>query len=33
MDREWGAAEAAQFVKKIDFKPSALAFDAAFGEE
>ncbi len=30
MDREHGAAEAAAFVKRIDFKPSALAFDAQF---
>ncbi len=28
MDREHGAAEAAQFVKKVDFKPSAIKFDA-----
>lgn len=32
MDREHGAAEAAQFVKNIDFQPSARAFDAAFAE-
>ena len=30
MDREHGAAEAAEFVRKIDFKPSAIAFDAQF---
>jgi sugar phosphate isomerase/epimerase len=30
MDREHGAAEAAAFVKKLDFKPSAIAFDAQF---
>jgi sugar phosphate isomerase/epimerase len=30
MDREHGAKEACEFVKKIDFKPSAVAFDAAF---
>ena len=30
MDREHGAAEAAAFFKKADFKPSALAFDAQF---
>jgi sugar phosphate isomerase/epimerase len=30
MDREHGAAEAAAFVKRIDFTPSAVAFDAAF---
>jgi len=32
MDREHGATEACAFVKKIDFKPSGLKFDAAFGE-
>jgi len=32
MDREAGAAEAAAFLKKIDFKPSNRAFDAAFSE-
>ena len=30
MDREHGAKEACEFVKKIDFKPSTVAFDAAF---
>ena len=30
MDREHGAREACAFVKKLDFAPSALAFDAAF---
>lgn len=30
MDREFGAAEAAAFVKSVDFTPSAVAFDAAF---
>jgi len=30
MDREHGAKEACEFVKKIDFKPSQVAFDAAF---
>ena len=30
MDREYGAKEAAAFVKKIDFPPSDVAFDAAF---
>ena len=29
MDREWGARDAAAFVRRIDFDPSALAFDAA----
>lgn len=33
MDREHGAAEACAFVKKLDFAPSARAFDAAFSEE
>jgi sugar phosphate isomerase/epimerase len=32
MDREFGAAEAAAFTKKLDFSPSARAFDAAFEE-
>jgi sugar phosphate isomerase/epimerase len=30
MDREHGAREACEFVKKVDFKPSEIAFDAAF---
>ncbi len=30
MDREHGAAEAAAFVKRLDFKPSSVAFDAHF---
>ncbi|MFT3787569.1 MAG: sugar phosphate isomerase/epimerase [Tepidisphaeraceae bacterium] len=30
MDREHGATESAAFVKKIDFKPSNIAFDAQF---
>ncbi len=33
MDREHGAAEAAGFVRRVDFKPSAVAFDAAFARE
>ncbi len=32
MDREAGAAEAAAYLKKRDFKPSGRAFDAAFSE-
>ena len=32
MDREHGATEACAFVKEVDFKPSAVAFDAAFGD-
>ena len=30
MDREHGAREAAAYVKKIDFAPSAVVFDAQF---
>jgi sugar phosphate isomerase/epimerase len=30
MDREFGAAEACAMVKRIDFKPSTIAFDAQF---
>jgi sugar phosphate isomerase/epimerase len=30
MEREFGAREALQFVKKLDFAPSGRAFDAAF---
>ena len=30
MDREHGATEAAALVKKLNFKPSAIAFDAQF---
>ena len=32
MDREAGAEEAAQYCRNVDFKPSARAFDAAFGD-
>ncbi len=32
MDREHGAREACEFVKKLDFAPSGIAFDAAFGD-
>jgi sugar phosphate isomerase/epimerase len=30
MDREWGARESIDFVRRLDFKPSDIAFDAAF---
>ena len=33
MDREFGAREAAEFVRDVDFAPSAVAFDAAFEKE
>ena len=33
MDREAGAREAAEFVKRLDFAPSKVAFDAAFARE
>lgn len=32
MDREHGARESCEYVRDIDFKPSAVAFDAAFEE-
>jgi len=32
MEREHGAQEACEFTKGVDFAPSSLAFDAAFGE-
>jgi hypothetical protein len=32
MDREHGAAEAARFVKNLDFAPSHRQFDSAFAE-
>ncbi len=30
MDRDWGAPDAVQFLKRTDFAPSAVVFDAAF---
>ena len=33
MDREHGAAEACEFVKALDFTPSAIRFDEAFEKE
>ncbi len=33
MDRDHGAKEACEFVRKVDFPPSNLAFDAAFDKE
>jgi sugar phosphate isomerase/epimerase len=33
MDRDWGAPDALQFVRRTDFPPSAVAFDAAFARE
>ncbi|MDR2641540.1 MAG: sugar phosphate isomerase/epimerase [Planctomycetaceae bacterium] len=33
MEREFGATEAAAFVKQIDFSPSNVAFDGAFDKE
>ena len=32
MDREHGAREACEFVKKLDFEPCNVAFDSAFAE-
>jgi len=33
MDRDWGAADALGFVRRRDFAPSSVAFDAAFAKE
>ena len=33
MDREHGAKEALEFVRRLDFAPSRVAFDAAFDKE
>lgn len=33
MDREEGAREACEFVKRLDFAPSKVAFDAAFSDK
>jgi hypothetical protein len=30
MDREYGAKDALAFTRRLDFTPSAVAFDAAF---
>jgi len=30
MDRDHGAKDALEFVRRLDFQPSAVAFDAAF---
>jgi sugar phosphate isomerase/epimerase len=33
MDREFGAREACEYVRSVDFTPSSIAFDAAFARE
>jgi sugar phosphate isomerase/epimerase len=33
MDREWGARDAVAFVRRTDFAPSAISFDAAFSRD
>jgi sugar phosphate isomerase/epimerase len=33
IDREWGAPDALAFVRRTDFAPSEVAFDAAFAKE
>jgi hypothetical protein len=33
MDREWGARDAAAFVRRNDFPASQSSFDVAFAEE
>jgi len=32
MDREWGATDALAYVRRTDFAPSSVAFDAAFSQ-
>jgi hypothetical protein len=33
MDREHGAKEAVEYVRRTDFEPSNVAFDAAFASK
>ena len=33
MDRDWGAPDALSFVRRTDFAPSQVSFDAAFTRE
>ena len=33
MDREWGAPDALAFVRRTDFAPSSVSFDAAFQQK
>jgi sugar phosphate isomerase/epimerase len=33
IDRDWGAPDALAFVRRTDFAPSSVAFDAAFSKE
>src|SRR3954454_4793929 len=33
MDRDWGAPDALAFVRRTDFAPSSVSFDAAFARE
>ena len=33
MDREHGAKEACEYIKRLDFKPSQMAFDSAFDKD
>ncbi len=33
MDRVHGATESAAFLRRLDFEPSTLAFDAAFSDD
>ncbi len=33
MDREWGSQDAVAFVRRTDFTPSTVAFDAAFSRD
>ncbi|MEM7345777.1 MAG: sugar phosphate isomerase/epimerase, partial [Chloroflexota bacterium] len=33
MDRDWGGPDALAFVRRTDFAPSSVAFDAAFASD
>jgi hypothetical protein len=33
MDRDWGAPEALEMIRKQDFTPSDVAFDDAFASD
>ena len=33
MDREFGAKEALEFVRSVNFSPSKVAFDKDFGKD
>lgn len=33
MDREWGAKESLEYIKKMNFTPSQIAFDSALSNK